>query len=146
MSEELLSSADRRAVDRLPVPPRTPAATTRSTESRPMPAPRARRAPQRRPTGERGRQGVAQLAQGVEAAEAGAEVVRVELLDPRREPEARQVREERVVRRPGTEKEAPPELPSPRPRRQIGVKPIEQPRADDRLRLPQAELRSEERR
>src|SRR5258705_3686091 len=85
-------------------------------------------------------QGIAQLAERVEAAEAGAELVRVELLNPCGEPEARHVREQWVVRGPGPQKEPPPELARPRARRQVRVEPIEQARPRGRLRLPQAEL------
>src|SRR5918999_1454378 len=93
---------------------------------------------QRIPPRELRRQRRPQLFEGIELTERASRLGRVELLDACGEAEARQVGEERIVRRPGREKEPAPELAAPTVA-EVRVQPVEERWSRPRLGLPEAE-------
>src|SRR5687768_2499451 len=64
---------------------------------------------------------------------------REELLDSRRQLEARLVGEQRIVRGAGVDEELTPEIPAARPAGEVGVQPVEEARAQPRRWVVQAE-------
>src|SRR5689334_8803183 len=98
-----------------------------------------RRSVDRRPFHEAAWQCLAQLGEWIGARELDASLRRVEILDPRREQEARHVREQRIRRSRGGEKGVAPELSRATALREVRIQAIEESRAHPGVRLAQAE-------